>query len=219
MLDNFLGNEQQQLLNETSFCENWLVDSDSICKPYFSEEEPIFPEPYRLYRFLTDLETVLASIPDDNRRIQAIIPLVRQLLYSSSWLHTNYIEPSPKVAWSVKMLYQEPDYPITVQTVAWLPGKMSPIHNHATWGIVALISGQEKNTFWRRSPDSQNQNRIEQVGEHILTPGDIIGFMPDAIHSVEPLGNEPTITFNIYGVTDFARRYEFDPVKHTAKNF
>jgi predicted metal-dependent enzyme (double-stranded beta helix superfamily) len=43
--------------------------------------------------------------------------------------------------------------------------------------------------------------------------------MPDAIHSVESIGNEATITFNLYGVTDFSRRYEFDRVNHTAKKF
>jgi predicted metal-dependent enzyme (double-stranded beta helix superfamily) len=36
----------------------------------------------------------------------------------------------------------------TVQTVAWLPGTVSPILHHAIWGVVALISGEEKNTLW-----------------------------------------------------------------------
>ncbi len=219
MLDNFLGSEQQQTLEDSTECENWIVDDNSSCQPYFPNEERTFPEPYRLYRFLTDLDDILTTIPDDYQRIQAIFPLVRQLLTSSYWLQMEYVEPSPKVGWSVKMLYQEPHYPLTVQMVAWQPGRVSPIHNHATWGIVALISGEEKNNFWRRSPDSQHKDRIEKVGEHILVPGDIIGFMPEAIHSVEPSGDEPTITFNIYGVTDFAKRYQFDPVKHTAKNF
>ncbi len=53
----------------------------------------------------------------------------------------------------------------------------------------------------------------------ILLPGDIIGFTPDAIHSVEPLGDEPVITFNLYGVTEYQERFEFNPVTHSAKNF
>ncbi|MEM1369934.1 MAG: cupin, partial [Cyanobacteria bacterium P01_H01_bin.15] len=40
-----------------------------------------------------------------------------------------------------------------------------------------------------------------------------------AIHSVEPLGDEPAVTFNLYGETDFAQRFEFDALKHTAWNF
>jgi hypothetical protein len=41
-------------------------------------------------------------------------------------------------------LYQEDNFPITIQMVAWLPGNISPIHNHGTWGLVAVVSGQEK---------------------------------------------------------------------------
>ncbi|WP_367142217.1 hypothetical protein [Moorena sp. SIO1F2] len=41
---------------------------------------------------------------------------------------------------------------------------VSPIHNHGTWGVVAVISGQEKNTFWRRTDDPDFCDRIEQVG-------------------------------------------------------
>ena len=36
--------------------------------------------------------------------------------------------------------------------VTWLPGHTSTIHNHGTWGIVALVGGQERNRLWRRVP-------------------------------------------------------------------
>jgi len=37
------------------------------------------------------------------------------------------------------------------------------------------------------------------VSEHLLTPGDLITFVPDTIHSIESLSEQPTITFNMYG--------------------
>jgi len=43
--------------------------------------------------------------------------------------------------------------------------------------------------------------------------------MPDAIHRVEALGDEPAISFNLYGETNYEQRFEFDPVNSTAKNF
>ncbi|WP_341734815.1 hypothetical protein [Microcoleus sp. EPA2] len=42
---------------------------------------------------------------------------------------------------------------------------------------------------------------------------------PDAIHSVEAVGDEPTVTFSIYGETHHSKRFEFDPATRTAKNF
>ncbi|NJL83554.1 MAG: hypothetical protein HC890_12485 [Chloroflexaceae bacterium] len=82
-----------------------------------------------------------------------------------------------------------------------------------------LVDGQEKNQFWRRSPTATHPDRLELVGDRILLPGEIISFLPDAIHCVEPLGEKPAITFNLYGVTDFSQRFEFDPINHTASNF
>ncbi len=200
--------------------QDWIVTEEGQCEACESDSDfELSTNPYRLYRFLTDLEDILQKIPDERQRLQAIRPLVRRLLTSSEWLQGEYLEPDAETGWSVLMLYDEPNFPLTVQTVAWLPGRVSPIHNHATWGVVALISGQEKNTFWKRANNQELSGEIEQVGERIFTPGEIISFLPAAIHAVEALGDEPTITFNLYGETNYEQRFEFDPVACTAQNF
>jgi predicted metal-dependent enzyme (double-stranded beta helix superfamily) len=173
--------------------------------------------PYRLYRFLTDLENILASIQDTEKILQGIRPLVRRLLTQSFWLQWQYLDPEPETGWSVSMLYDEPGFPLTIQNVTWSPGTVSPIHNHGTWGVVAILGGQEKNTFWR--PHSTGSSRLEKAGEVILNPGDMIMFSPDTIHSVEVVGNEPVISFNLYGVTDYQTRFEFDLTTETKANF
>ncbi|MEB3886610.1 cupin [Lyngbya sp. CCY1209] len=197
-----------------------LVMDDGQCVEVEAvESDRQWVRPYRLYRFLTDLEDLLIGVEDNPTRLHLIRPLVRQLLNSSEWLHYNFLPPDTATGWSVLMLYNEPEFPITIQTVVWSPDRVSPIHNHGTWGVVAMLSGQEKNTFWRRSPTADHPDRIEWVGEELLTPGDILCLMPDAIHQVEAIGTEPTISFNLYGETDFQRRFEFDRDRHTAKNF
>lgn len=198
---------------------DWLITDNGDCLACNVQESETSTGYYRLYRFLTDVEDILESMKDDRQRLEQIRPLVRRLLTSSYWLQGEYREPNPDTGWSVLMLYDEPEFCLTVQTVVWLPGQVSPIHNHAAWGVVALISGEEKNTFWRRTRDSEFPDRIEKVGEQVLVPGDIISFMPDGIHHVEVMGEEPTITFNLYGKTDYDKRFEFDPITHTAKKF
>jgi predicted metal-dependent enzyme (double-stranded beta helix superfamily) len=202
--------------------QTWLITDDG-------QRQPLAPDPaatsedsdriYRLYRFLTELEDILAAETDDAARLAAIAPRVRQLLISSYWLQMEYKEPDPKTGWAVKFLYREYQFPLTVQMVTWQPGTRSTIHNHATWGLVALIGGQEKNYFWRRSPTADHPHRLESAGELTLAPGDIITFTPGAIHQVEPLGDEPTISFNLYGVTQRDQRYQYDPATQTARNF
>lgn len=218
-MTNQISNQAKNITETNPDCENWIILDDCTKSAYYPPETELPAEPYRLYRFLTDLEDVLHNVSDDGDRLKAIMPLVRHLLTSSYWLQMEYDQPSPKTGWSVKTLYREPEYPLTVQMVAWKPGTASPIHNHGTWGIVALIDGIEKNRFWKRSPTAKFPGKLELVGEQTLLPGEIIGFTSGAVHNVESIGDEPTVSFNIYGETDYPQRYQFDTTKHTAKNF
>ena len=197
--------------------KNWLVTDDGTCTEFGTVETEPPARTYRMYRFLTEMEDILEREPDDAKRVQAIIPLVRKLLISSYWLQMEYKPPSEKTGWSVNFLYREHEYPLTVQMVAWAPGSESKIHNHATWGIVAMVGGQEKNTFWRQDP--QDAKVITPVGEKVLNPGDIIGFTSNAVHQVAPIGDEATISFNLYGITHKPGRYKYDKETLAASNF
>lgn len=197
----------------------WLVTDDGNLQTLDVVEGEAPTQTYRMYRFLTELEDILAAVKDDAKRLEAIAPLVRKLLISSYWLQMEFKEPDPKTGWGVNFLYREYEWPLTVQMVAWRPGTHSTIHNHATWGLVAMIGGQEKNRIWRRSPSQDAPHKLEFVDELVLSPGDIITFTPGAIHQVEPVGDEPTISFNLYGITDFQNRYVFNPGAQTAELF
>lgn len=198
---------------------NWLVTDDGTLQTFGSAETDEPSKTYRLYRFLTELEDILATIKDDKERLYAITPLVRKLLMSSYWLQMEFKEPDPKTGWGVNFLYREYEFPLTVQMVTWQPGTASTIHNHATWGLVAIVGGQEKNRLWRTIPSQDHPHKIVETEALLLSPGDIITFTPEAIHQVEPVGDEPTISFNLYGVTNFKRRYVYEPETGTAKHF
>jgi predicted metal-dependent enzyme (double-stranded beta helix superfamily) len=197
---------------------DWLVSDSGESERLPSSID--FPDtPYRLYRFLTDLEDILENIQDDRHRLIKIFPLVRRLLTSSEWIQMLAIAPEADLGWAVHTIYDEPDFPLTVQLVSWLPNACAPIHNHATWGIVAMLHGEEQNIFWQRTGDRKHKDKIHAVGEQILSAGEIIGFMPNAIHSVKAVGDQPTISFNLYGETNYQQRFEFDLATSTAQLF
>ncbi len=198
-----------------------LATAAGHCEPLPVEDGMVLDlkEPYRLYRFLTDLEDILDSVPDDRDRLGLICPLVRRLLDDSSWIQLACSPPDAKKGWSVTMLYDEPGYPLTVQMVAWAAGQASPIHNHGTWGLVAMLDGEEQNNFWQRAGDPEQPDRLTATGDRVLHPGDIITFLPETIHQVQALGDRPTISFNLYGVTEYDQRFRFNLAEHTAKRF
>lgn len=211
----------QQIERKNSMkSKDWLLTSDGQCQACKTVREwDLLREYYRFYRFLTEVEDALNAAPDSCSCLPAMRRLVRQLITNSYWVQTQHPEPCLKTGVSVMMLYDEIGFPLTVQTVTFMPGTSTPIHNHGTWGVVAVLKGQEKNTFWKRTHDPQFQDKLEKTGEKTLLPGELISFTPDAIHSIEAVGDEPTVTFNIYGDTKFSKRFEFDPVTHTSKHY
>ncbi len=212
-------NQQLSATVPDIYDNNYIVSDEGNYSQYEYSYIPSVTNYYRLYRFLTDLEDTISNYENEQEIIKILMPKVRQLLTESDWIQLEYIEPNPSIGWSVKMLYDEPNFPLTVQIVTWLPGQKSPIHNHGTWGIVAILSGEEKNTFWRKYSTEKSDNAVKSVGERILEAGDIIAFTSNAIHQVEVISDEPVISFNVYGITDFNSRFEFDFINQTAKNF
>lgn len=174
---------------------------------------------YYFHRFLTEVEDAIENVEEESIALPKLRLLVRQLIVNSYWIRTQAPEPSHKTGISTRLLYDEIGYPLTVQLVSCLPEVKSSIHNHGTWGIVVVLEGKEINTLWRRVPDVEFRDRIEPTCEITLLPGDIIGFTPDAIHSIQSKGEGTTVTFNLYGETHHLQRYEFDAIAHTAKNF
>jgi len=188
-----------------------------VCKP--AREWDLLRTPYRFHRFLTEVEDVLEASIDEADCLPQLWLLVRRLITNSYWLQTQFIEPSPDTGTGVIVLYDEIGYPLTVQIATYSPGARSSVHNHGTWGIVAVLKGEEKNTLWKRICDPQFPDWVEPTAEVFLLPGDIISFTPNAIHSVEAVSEETTVTFSLYGETHHSKRFEFDPKAHTAKNF
>ena len=203
---------------------DWLVQDDGICQLCKSVREwNLLAEEYRLYRFLTEVEDRirLAAVEgiDEVSTLSGLRMLVRKLVLNCYTVKTRLPEPNPKTGVSLVMLYDELGFPMTIQTEMNLPGITSPIHNHGTWGIVTILQGKQKNTFWKRDPSSQFPDRIHRVGERILEPGDMISFTTNAIHSVETVGDSPAISFNLYGETHSSKRFQFDLDRSTAKHF
>lgn len=202
---------------------DWFVNDDGQCEPRPSASDwSLIRDRYYLHRFLTEVEDLLNEVNDEAEewdRLPQIRLKVRQLVTNSYWVQTQYQKPCPKTGVAVLTLYDEIGYPLTVQTATFAPGVISPIHNHGSWGVVALMQGKERHTFWRRVGNAKQPFKIEQVGERTLYPGEMISFSPKAIHHVEAIGSEPTVSFTLYGQTQPKSRFEFNPITHTAKRF
>lgn len=206
--------------------QDWLVQDDGQCLSFPSPRQWDLLTPttsYRLHRFLTELDDLLNQAEITGQSEMEYLPslrrLVRKLLLNVYWVSQDIPTASPNSDTEVKLLYDEPGYPLTLQTEIMLPGTSTTIHNHGTWGVVATLQGQQKNTFWKCIPTPECSQHIEKVDEKVFQLGDVISFTTEAIHCVEAIGNEPTVTLNLYGDTNASKRFKFDPRNDQAYHF
>ena len=184
----------------------------------------LLQESYHFHRFLTEVEDILQfylkdTTESEENYLPVIRKLVRKLIINSYWIQNQYLEPCKKTGVSVLNLYDEIGFPLTVQSVTFSPGFSSSAHNHGTWGVVAILKGQEKNTFWQQVYDPKLGTKIISTDDIILIPGDIISFTSNAIHQIEAIGDDPLVTFNLYGETQANQRFEFDPITQKRKKY
>ncbi len=84
---------------------------------------------------------------------------------------------------------------------AGLPGKAQPPHDHTTWAIIAGITGNERNVFYRReATDDATRDRLTETGRSDVVSGSSVTLLPDDVHTIELVGNEPGLHLHFYGL-------------------
>lgn len=203
--------------------QDWFVDADGTCQARPAARTwDLLREHYYLHQFLTEILETIAHAPNELEEwdyLPQIRRKVRQLLINSYWVRTQYGSPDIPTGSHVFTLYDEIGYPLTIQNVITKPGIKSSIHNHGTWGVLFQISGEEKHTFWKKVNSPEQSFQIQRIDELILKPGEIISFHPDAIHQVETIGEENSLTFQLYGDTQPKSRFQFELETQTARRF
>src|SRR5512145_2949564 len=91
-----------------------------------------------------------------------------------------------------QVFYRSPD--LTLLKVCFPAGRRTPPHDHGTWAQILLLSGEEKNTLYRRE-----NGGLRKASEVTLTRGTILPMRADTAHVAECLGNAPAIGLHVYG--------------------
>ncbi|MEM1108399.1 MAG: hypothetical protein AAGH99_06880 [Planctomycetota bacterium] len=95
-----------------------------------------------------------------------------------------------------------------------------PPHEHKMPVWIGVISGAEKNIFYRRDDDG-----LHEIGTRVIRPGEVVAIGDDAIHAVTAEGDEPSDALHVYlGELTAVERDLFDwfsgeAVEFTMDNF
>ena len=107
---------------------------------------------------------------------------------------------------ALQAFYRAPN--LSALKVQFPNGRRTPPHNHGTWAIILLLSGEERNTLYRREADDS----LTRVSEKVLTPGTVLPLLADTVHVAECMGGEPAVGLHVYGANVLGtERQMWDP--------
>ena len=97
---------------------------------------------------------------------------------------------------------------LTILRVVWAPMMQIYPHDHRTWAVIGIYTGQEDNAFYRRRKDEPG---LDQVNARTLEVRETITLGPDAIHAVTNPKRKYTGAIHVYGGDFFTiERSEWD---------
>jgi predicted metal-dependent enzyme (double-stranded beta helix superfamily) len=95
------------------------------------------------------------------------------------------------------LLHTEPDGSFSVSAMVWLPGQVTPVHDHVTWCVFGVLQGSEHEDLFALADGGR---RLVPAGSAQNTTGQVSGFAPPGdIHRVRNTGAGVTISLHVYG--------------------
>src|SRR5262245_12900329 len=132
---------------------------------------------------------------------QLVASALERHLPSPSILTAEQRTGDPKT-YKSELLHSEPDGSFSIMALVWLPGHLTPIHDHVTWCVFGVIQGTEREELF--TLDEQH-NCLVEAGRRLNRTGEVSGFAPPGdIHRVRNAGDLTAISIHIYG-TDVTR--------------
>jgi 3-mercaptopropionate dioxygenase len=102
------------------------------------------------------------------------------------------------------LVHAEPDGPFSIVIMVWLPGQTTPVHDHVTWCVSAVLQGTEYEEVFRLVHGGRGDH-LETLARNANPVGTVSGFAPPGdIHQVTNIGDAVAVSMHVYG-TDITR--------------
>lgn len=173
--------------------------------------------------FITDVKVILADEGPTDTGLRRVAERMRAITTEPSLTETpeEFGNAHDGVGRQSRPLYTD-ETGLTLVRARFPSETNTPIHNHGTWGIIAVYAGVDRLQEYRRldSGDGEGYAEIEAAAERILRPGDtaIIPHPPQDIHAQQGAEGTAALEFVLFGknAMEIPRLY-FDPAAKTAR--
>ncbi len=159
---------------------------------------------YGVEEFVDDARKIM-EVPggagDREAAVRALEPLLRTALDGPGWT-------DPRYATTVEggrrgfAYYRNDDGTLFVYGVLFRQGHPTPVHDHVTWGIIGVHSGEQRTARYRRRDDGSVPGRcsVELRADEVLTHGATYPLLPPHdIHSIEVVSPGEGLSIHVLG--------------------
>ena len=169
---------------------------------------------YGLRDYVASIEGVLARRPANKIIIREVSAATKQLCASDRWLEERHRVGNPD-RYTRHLLHRDPQNRFVELALVWMPGQMTPIHDHSCWGVMGLIQNSLEEVCYDRLDDGKRADyaEIEQSRGTDVGQGGVAYLLPpyEEIHRIGNTSDKPTISLHVYG-RDLDEVNVFDPV-------
>lgn len=171
--------------------------------------------------FITDVKTILADAGPTDAGLRRIAARMRAITTEPALTETaEEFGNAHDGGKQSRPLYTD-ESGLTLVRARFPPETNTPIHNHGTWGVIAVYAGKDRLQEYRRldSGDGEGHAEVTLSAERLLGPGDtaIIPHPPQDIHAQQGAEGQIALEFVLFGknAMEIPRLY-FDPEAKTA---
>ncbi|HYZ03145.1 MAG TPA: hypothetical protein VFA92_16750 [Candidatus Binatia bacterium] len=158
---------------------------------------------YGVREFVADarrIMEVVGGISDREAAVQQLEPLLRRALDGPGWTDAEFeTERDGRRAYDY---YASPDSSLLVYGVCFVHGRPTPVHDHVTWGLIGVYSGEQRTTrYWRRDAgETPGQCEVELREDAVLTHGAVYPLLPPHdIHRIEVVSPGEGLSIHVLG--------------------
>jgi predicted metal-dependent enzyme (double-stranded beta helix superfamily) len=142
--------------------------------------------------------------------VDRVVAALRSRLPGPELLSAEQLAGDPS-GYQTHLIHAEPDGSFSIVVMVWLPGQRTPVHDHLTWCVTAVLRGTEYEEVYRLihagSPRGapQDGDHLQSVARNANPAGTVSGFAPPGdIHQVTNIGDTIAVSMHVYG-TDITR--------------
>jgi len=157
---------------------------------------------YGLLDYVRDVEGILEYRPAMPRTIKEVSAITKRLVADGSWLAARHRVGLPDT-YARHLLHRDRFNRFVVLSLVWMPGQMTPIHDHSCWGVMGMLEGSLEVVDYERLDDATRPDYAElrESGGAEVARGSVGYVLPpyQEIHTIGNVSDEPAVSIHIYG--------------------